>query len=123
MNLPLLHHYCQPLSLDDMSAQRRGEGEYGEPARPDCYPHGFMTPNYTCSCWDETIYKGPACKESCVQYCSGRGVCKANNKTQCDCFDPVRWTGDRCEVSVCGEHGLVIDGDYTAGAVDAGCRH
>ena len=40
---------------------------YGEPARPDCYPHGFMNPNYTCSCWDETIYKGPTCKESCVQ--------------------------------------------------------
>jgi hypothetical protein len=112
-----------------------------------------MTENYTCSCWDETIYKGPTCKESCVQvrsggvpgllrdegrggglgphtrtfpcnagplvavhqYCSGRGVCKPGNKTLCDCWDPVRWSGDRCEVSVCGPHGIVIAGDYTNG--------
>ncbi len=26
-----------------------------------------MTEHYNCSCWDETIYKGPTCKESCVQ--------------------------------------------------------
>jgi hypothetical protein len=39
---------------------------YGEPARPDCFPHGFMNANYTCNCWDKTIYKGPTCKESCV---------------------------------------------------------
>ena len=43
------------------------QGLYGEPARPDCHPHGFMTANYTCSCWDNTIYKGVECKESCVQ--------------------------------------------------------
>ena len=55
------------------------------------------------------------------QYCSGRGVCKADNKTLCDCWDPVRWSGDRCEISVCGEHGIVIDGDYTAGTHGHGC--
>ena len=54
-----------------------------------------------------------------VQYCSGRGVCKASNQSLCDCWDPVRWTGSRCEISVCGEHGIVVGGDYSVGA----CRH
>ena len=56
---------------------------------------------------------------SCVspRYCSGRGVCRAGNSSVCDCWDPVRWSGDRCQVSVCGEHGLVVGGDYTAGTL------
>lgn len=124
VRMPILEKYCYPPSLQEMAAAKLGEGLYGEPARPDCYPHGFMNPNYTCSCWDETIYKGPTCKESCVQYCSGRGVCKPGNKTLCDCWDPVRWSGDRCEISACGPHGIVIGGDYTvgqAGPVVCGC--
>ena len=99
-----------------------GEGRYGEPARPDCYPHGYMTANYTCACWDPTIYKGPTCKENCKQYCNNRGTCREGNATVCDCFDPVRWRGDRCEISVCGDHGLVIAGDYLVGAYPEGIR-
>ncbi len=67
MNLPLLDHYCYPLDEHAMETARRGEGQYGEPPRPDCYPHGYMTEHYNCSCWDDTIYKGPTCKESCVR--------------------------------------------------------
>lgn len=64
------------------------------------------------------------CKQSCLDYCSGRGLCRKNNTDVCDCFDPVRWHGDRCEISVCGEHGLVVGGDYTAeqtGPIVCGC--
>jgi hypothetical protein len=126
VNLPMLDHFCHPMTEEDMCAHRLGVGESGEPPIPDCAPHGYMTEHYNCSCWDDTIYKGATCKESCVQYCSGRGTCRSGNTTVCDCFDPVRWTGNRCEVSVCGEHGLVINGDYTAGTMrlqhEVACR-
>jgi hypothetical protein len=92
-------------------------GRWGAPRQPDCYPHGFLTKQNKCQCWDPTIYKGEECKESCVQFCSGRGVCATNSTTKCECWDPVRWRGDRCEVSVCGPHGIVVGGDWTAGAL------
>ena len=112
---PMLSHDCTGPSLSDLHDLGGGIGLFGEPARPNCFPHGYMTANYTCACWDNTIYKGATCGESCVQYCSGRGTCRPGNASVCDCWDPVRWTGDRCEVSVCGAHGLVVGGDWTAG--------
>jgi hypothetical protein len=45
-------------------------------------------------------------------------VCKQGDQTTCDCFDPVRWTGDRCEISVCGTNGLVIVENWTPIAGD-----
>ena len=115
INHPMLQHYCHGPSIDDLDYIGVGVGEFGEPTRPDCGPHGYLNANYSCTCWDETIYKGDTCGESCVRYCSGRGVCRRDNSSMCDCWDPVRWTGDRCEVSVCGPHGLVFGGDWTAG--------
>jgi hypothetical protein len=81
VNMPMLRAVLRPPSLRDLLLEGLGEGLYGEPPRPDCYPHGYMTEHYNCSCWDDTIYKGPTCKESCVQVClslrggeSGGGV-------------------------------------------------
>ena len=86
--MPMLRAVLRPPSLRDLLLEGLGEGLYGEPPRPDCYPHGYMTEHYNCSCWDDTIYKGPTCKESCVQVClslrggeSGGGVllqCRPN---------------------------------------------
>lgn len=53
VNLPLFGFKCAPGTFD-VSV----EGRWGAPPLPDCYPHGFMTKNYTCECWDNTIYKG-----------------------------------------------------------------
>jgi hypothetical protein len=40
---------------------------YGEPPRPDCHPNGYLNEHYNCTCWDSRLYKGSACKESCVE--------------------------------------------------------
>ena len=112
VNMPAFGNTCPGNPRDITPAM---EGTFGAPAVPECFPHGYLNANNTCTCWDETIYKGTTCGESCVSYCSGRGVCRANNSAVCDCWDPVRWKGNRCEISVCGKHGVVIGGDWTAG--------
>jgi hypothetical protein len=67
------------------------------------------------------------CSHLCLftfqQYCSGRGTCQSGNKTKCDCWDPARWSGDRCDVSVCGPHGILISGDFTVGECIGGRGH
>ena len=67
MSVPLLSGFCHPLSDSDLAGMRSGEGLWGEPPIPDCAPYGYMTEHYNCSCWDNTVYKGPTCRESCVQ--------------------------------------------------------
>ena len=53
MNLPLFGYVCHP-----PVNSTEFEGRLGAPPRPECRPHGYLTRNNTCDCWDNTIYKG-----------------------------------------------------------------
>lgn len=94
-------------------------GRFGSPSLPDCGLHGSIVDGQ-CVCTDPTWRRGPRCEHLCRDYCHGRGMCNAQDSTKCDCFDPLRWTGDRCEESVCGENAYV-EGTRQDGSVICKC--
>eukprot|EP01138_Halocafeteria_seosinensis_P012483 gb/GECG01012755.1/.p1 GENE.gb/GECG01012755.1/~~gb/GECG01012755.1/.p1 ORF type:complete len:2443 (+),score=281.71 gb/GECG01012755.1/:1-7329(+) len=117
---PIQGRRGQPIKrIDDLV------GRFGAPPIPECRRYGFMAEDYTCHCWDRTYRRGVECRTRCIDYCNGRGMCNGTNPDMCDCFDPLRWTGDRCETSRCGPNAWVSQSDPfdEKGNVKCRCLH
>ena len=104
-NLPMFDAPC-PSDWEELLEDVE-EGMEGAPDLPDCGRLGSLNVNNTCECVDPTWIRGAECNELCTDFCHNRGMCDPTNSSRCDCWDPVAWTGDRCELSTCGPRGYV----------------
>lgn len=84
------------------------QGAFGEQLAsiaPIC-AHGQWAPGGSvCAC--NSGWRGQFCDQPCSAYCNKRGVCSQSDDAMCTCFDPARWTGRTCDVSVCGVNGYI----------------
>lgn len=96
---------------DGEACQGARDCESGACVEGECVPceNGSVV-NGVCECWGSDdpgplsqIYYGEACQHRCrTDLCNGRGMCSPTEPGVCECFEPLRFEGDFCNVSTCG---------------------